>query len=174
LHFDTVEARLAFRSRVLDYIWAGLPMVVTRGDATSELIAGFELGEVVDYERDDEVAAALLRLLSPRRSNLAPRFEEARNALTWERAAMPLIEFCRNPKRAPDRCPSEHSPSTGMTVAKRDMELDALRTAITQRDAEIARLRALVAGYERGRFIRFMKWVHDLTHKRVRWLRKRH
>lgn len=30
-------------------------------------------------------------------------------------------------------------------------------------EANVARLQALVAGYERGRFIRFMKWWHNLT-----------
>ena len=46
LHFDTVETRLAFRSRVLEYIWAGLPIVATAGDATSDLVAGHGLGVV--------------------------------------------------------------------------------------------------------------------------------
>jgi len=36
LHFDSLETQLALRSRVLDYIWAGLPTLVTRGGATAE------------------------------------------------------------------------------------------------------------------------------------------
>ena len=49
LHFETLETYFAFRTRILDYIWAGLPMIVTRGDATSEIVKDYELGIVVDY-----------------------------------------------------------------------------------------------------------------------------
>jgi glycosyltransferase involved in cell wall biosynthesis len=103
LHLDTVETRLAFRSRVLDYIWAGLPMVLTTGDATSELIERYGLGETVDYEDVEMVSRALLRLLDVPREALAAAFDQARQALTWERAAGPLVAFCRNPQRAADR-----------------------------------------------------------------------
>ena len=39
--------------------------------------------------------------------------------------------------------------------------LAELNYALAERDAELARLRELVAGYERGRFIRAMKWLHE-------------
>jgi len=103
LHFDTVEARLAFRSRVLDYIWAGLPMVVTRGDATSGVVERYDLGAVMDYEDVEGVAEAILRLLVAPEETFREGFEQARRDLTWEKAARPLIEFCRHPRRAPDR-----------------------------------------------------------------------
>ena len=64
LHFDTVETRLAFRSRVLEYIWAGLPIVATAGDATSDLVAAHGLGVVVPVGDVEAVAAAIDRLLS--------------------------------------------------------------------------------------------------------------
>ncbi len=46
------------------------------------------------------------------------------------------------------------SDATAQGVVK--AQLDQM---LCERDAEIARLRALVDGYERGRFIRFMKWL---------------
>ena len=36
-HHDHLEARFSFRTRVLDYLWAGLPMVLTRGDSMADL-----------------------------------------------------------------------------------------------------------------------------------------
>lgn len=109
LHPDTVEARLAYRSRVLDYVWAGLPMVVTRGDAAADLVSGYDLGLVVDYDDDVGVAEAIARLLDEGRgeaSKIRRRcFGTARQDLTWERAAEPLVAFCREPRRAPDRSP---------------------------------------------------------------------
>jgi len=163
LHFDTVEACLAFRSRLLDYVWAGLPMVVTRGDATGEIVSRWGLGELIDYEQDNALAAALLRLLEKPKSEFAARFERARAGLTWERAAEPLVAFCRHPRRAPDRVNGVQPPSAAWEWC---IELDAMRAAAVRRDAEIARLQALVAGYERGRFMRLMRWLHGLRLRR--------
>ncbi|NJM40838.1 MAG: glycosyltransferase family 4 protein [Anaerolineae bacterium] len=59
LHEDTLEARLAFRSRMLEYIWAGLPTIATTGDATSDLIAQHDLGLVVGYHDEAAVADAI-------------------------------------------------------------------------------------------------------------------
>ncbi len=46
-------------------------------------------------------------------------------------------------------------------AAPQDLSLTKLELALSE--AEVARLRALVAGYERGRFIRLIKWLHSLT-----------
>jgi hypothetical protein len=143
-------------------------MVVTRGDATSDLVARLGLGEVVDYETDDELVAALLQLLDAPTSGFDARFERARAELTWERAAMPLVAFCRYPRRAPDKTDGNSAPPPTAwqwwdLATRRDVELDNLRTAIAQRDAEIARLQKLVTDYEQGRFIRLMKWLRSLN-----------
>ena len=37
-HLDSLEARFAFRTRLLDHIAAGTPLVVTRGDVLAELV----------------------------------------------------------------------------------------------------------------------------------------
>jgi len=46
-HFDTVETRFASRTRLLDYLWAGLPIVATEGDVLADMIASRNLGRVV-------------------------------------------------------------------------------------------------------------------------------
>src|SRR5437763_3453860 len=35
-HPDTIDSRFAFRTRVLDHIWAGLPMILSAGDDFSD------------------------------------------------------------------------------------------------------------------------------------------
>lgn len=144
LHYDTLETRLAFRSRVLDYIWAGLPVVATQGDATSEMIAAYGIGIVVEYEDVDGVADALLRLLEMPRQAFNNQFEKARQALTWKQAAQPLVEFCRRPHRAPDKVALGEEVGNAFYLT------------------EIARLRELVTGYERGRFIRLMHRIRRI------------
>jgi hypothetical protein len=88
---------------VLDYIWAGLPIIATRGDATSDLVERYRLGIVVDYADDAAVANAILQLLETPKEAWRAQFESARRDLTWEQEARPLIEFCRHPRRAPDK-----------------------------------------------------------------------
>lgn len=154
LHFDTLETRLAFRSRALEYIWAGLPMVATEGDAISEVVAANNLGVVVGYQDVDAIAHALCQLTDEGAEVRAAHFAEARTHLTWERCVQPLVDFCRHPQRAADRAlrpPQEqaaHSP-----------KVDAL----TQ---ENERLRQLILGYERGRFIRIMRFIKQFIHAR--------
>jgi hypothetical protein len=143
LHYeDTLETRLAFRSRVLDYIWAGLPIVTTQGDATSELIARHELGIVVKGEDADAVAAALLRLLDLPREVFQQRCEAVRHALTWEQAARPLVEFCRQPRRAPDKLALGPRLGNPFYVS------------------ELMRLQERINLFEQMKFVRLARWLH--------------
>ena len=43
-HFDDIETRFAFRTRLLDYFWAGLPIVTTDGDVLGDLVLEAALG----------------------------------------------------------------------------------------------------------------------------------
>ena len=121
LHPDAVEARLAFRSRVLDYIWAGLPMVVTRGDSAADLVESHALGLTVSYGDDAAVAAALADLFRAGRPALRDayreRFDTARRDLTWERAAEPLVAFCHEPHLAADKAPYGAPHATPVSVS---------------------------------------------------------
>ncbi len=97
LHGDTVESRFAFRTRVLDYIWASLPMVLSRGDILAERVAQDGLGYVVDCQDHEQVATALLSLLADplARPQRQAAFSALRKELAWERVAEPLLRFCR-------------------------------------------------------------------------------
>lgn len=152
LHFDTLETRLAFRSRVFDYIWAGLPIVASGGDATSELIQGYGVGIVVGDQDVAGVAMAIDGLLAEPSPVQPQHFERARQELTWERAAVPLINYCRNPWRAADR----RILTPAQSVSTAADEAERLRH---ERD----QWRALAQAYERGRFMRLMKWLKTVV-----------
>lgn len=159
LHGDeTLESRLAFRSRVFDYIWAGLPIVATRGDATSELIAEYDLGVTVAPRDTDAVAAAILRLLDTPRESWRERFARARRALTWERAARPLIEFCRAPRRAPDKIALGARLGNPFYVE----QIVQLQNERAQLRAERDAAQALVRAYERRKVVRWANRVASL------------
>jgi glycosyltransferase involved in cell wall biosynthesis len=103
-HLDHVETAFSFRTRMLDYLWAGLPMACTRGDVFAQLVEEHGLGLTVDAGDVDGLADALERLLSDdalaaecrvRVAALAPSFH-------WSRVLAPLLSFCSAPRRAPD------------------------------------------------------------------------
>ena len=103
-HLDHVETAFSFRTRMLDYLWAGLPMVCTRGDVFAALVDAHGLGLTVDPGDVEGLADALERVLSD--DALAARCRADVRALApdyhWDRVLAPLVAFCRDPHRAPD------------------------------------------------------------------------
>jgi len=105
LHLDHLETRFAFRTRLLDGIWAGLPMVVTGGDTLADAVERYGLGHVVEVGDVAGVAEALRALLDDpqARQRRAEGFRTAAARLRWEEAVRPLVEYVRSPWRAADR-----------------------------------------------------------------------
>lgn len=156
LHPDSYETHLAFRSRLLEYIWAGLPMLVTGGDETALIVQRYGLGRVVPVQDSKAVAEAAIALLQAPREAFAAGFARAREDFTWTRAAEPLLAFCRAPRIAPDKAAGLRRAYPFFIHDVESLRLD-LETARRERDEA----RALVAAYERGRFIRLMRWLKE-------------
>jgi hypothetical protein len=106
-HFEHVETTFSFRTRVLDYLWAGLPIVTTDGDAFADLVREEKLGVVVPAEDVDALAAALERSLYDTEFIAActERIAAVAQRFAWPEALAPLVEFCRDPRPAADRLP---------------------------------------------------------------------
>jgi glycosyltransferase involved in cell wall biosynthesis len=104
LHVEHVETAYSFRTRVLDYIWAGLPIVATRGDTFAEIIDREGLGRVVAGEDVGAVESALWDLLEGPEARRACRERSAGVAarFKWSDVLRPLVDFCADPRRAPD------------------------------------------------------------------------
>jgi glycosyltransferase involved in cell wall biosynthesis len=105
LHRQDVETRYSFRTRVLDYLWAGLPILTTEGDSMADLVHESDLGAVVPYEDVDATAAALRALAEDhdRLRKCAERSRAAAPRFLWSEVAKPLIAYCKDPRPAPDR-----------------------------------------------------------------------
>ena len=102
-HFLHIETELSFRTRILDYLWAGLPILATEGDSLSRLVRQHDLGEVVLAEDPTSIAEALVRIAdSDRRAEARANVQTLAPTMTWEQALAPLVAFCRMPRRAPD------------------------------------------------------------------------
>jgi len=119
LHRDNIETRFAFRTRFLDYIWAGLPILATEGDTMSNEIAKWELGKVVKSGDVQQVSRALVEMMEiPNlRQQYKPNFDRVRARYEWETAMTPLIKFCESPYLASDKPYLKHIPPVELGVS---------------------------------------------------------
>ena len=106
-HFQHVETTFSFRTRILDYLWAGLPILSTEGDSFGDLVAREALGATVPERDVPALVSSIETLLYDEAVANAARaaVAHARETFYWEQAMAPLVEFMRDPSRAPDRLP---------------------------------------------------------------------
>ena len=96
-HRDHAEARYAHRTRVLDYLWAGLPVVATRGDALAELVERERLGSLAGPGDVAGFAAACERMLGPAGGAARERIAAVAPSLRWSAVTAPLVAWCAAP-----------------------------------------------------------------------------
>ncbi|GAB3154417.1 glycosyltransferase [Amycolatopsis stemonae] len=129
-HYEHVETTFAFRTRVLDYLWAGLPIVTTDGDSFADLVRAERLGVVVPAEDASALAEALEKCLYDEEfaAGCVERIAVVAQRYTWPEALKPLVEFCRDPRPAADRLPgsadlTKTAPVRGREMLRRDADL---------------------------------------------------
>ncbi len=103
-HLDHVETEFSFRTRILDYLWAGLPIVCTDGDSFADLVRSERLGYTVPAEDVESLATTLAHVLrnDSERHEISQRVRTVAAQFTWRRTLEPLMRVARNPRRAPD------------------------------------------------------------------------
>lgn len=103
-HHAHVETEFSFRTRILDYLWAGLPMVVTAGDTFADLIEREGLGLVVPPGDQAALESALERVLydEPFAKAASAKVAIVREHFLWESTLAPLRRIANEPRRAAD------------------------------------------------------------------------
>ncbi|MBY0356890.1 MAG: glycosyltransferase [Candidatus Obscuribacterales bacterium] len=102
-HFDLPETRFSFRTRILDYLWAGLPVLTSTGDQLAELIEKKQAGIALPYEDAQAWANAIESLLldSKRKAILAENSHKLSLEFQWNKVVKPLSDYCANPHHLP-------------------------------------------------------------------------
>lgn len=103
-HHSHIETTFSFRTRILDYLWAELPMVVTEGDHFADLVALEGLGIAVPADDVRALSAALERVLFDDDFALAARanIRRVRESYFWPEALAPLVDFVGQAHHAAD------------------------------------------------------------------------
>jgi glycosyltransferase involved in cell wall biosynthesis len=113
-HTPTLETRLSLRTRFLDALAAGCPVIATEGGGMSRLLREYDAGWVVPAGDPGAVAVALRAVLEVSGRGEARR-QGARRLVedfAWERVLEPLVRFCRCPEADPTKEDFAFRPST--------------------------------------------------------------
>jgi glycosyltransferase involved in cell wall biosynthesis len=97
-HFDSLETTFAFRTRMLDYIWAGLPVVTTQGDFFAKEVKRLELGVVTKFSDPEDLSKSIRDLLADDVLYTHARKEllSLRPSYYWDTIVIPLIRAIHN------------------------------------------------------------------------------
>jgi glycosyltransferase involved in cell wall biosynthesis len=92
-HAEHLETRFAFRTRLLDCFWSGLPVVCTDGDDLADRVAREQLGAVAPAGDVQAVANAIAQVLDRGRDSYAERLARVAGEYAWPRAAEALVRW---------------------------------------------------------------------------------
>jgi glycosyltransferase involved in cell wall biosynthesis len=123
-HPDTIETHFSYRTRLLDCLWAKIPVVVSEGDTFADLVVqeglgvtvpstpmktvGYTQSKTANGEGQGDEAKALAQgiekvLREIQKGGYRDNFERVRERFRWGRTAQPLIAFCQEPSMAVDK-----------------------------------------------------------------------
>lgn len=103
-HFEHLETQYSFRTRILDYLWTGLPMIVTKGDFFAELVEEHQLGSTVPAQDPHAIVEAFFAITSSKEAlqNTKERVLHLSQTFLWNKQVESLermIPFLRQPSQ---------------------------------------------------------------------------
>lgn len=107
LHKRHLETRYSFRTRLMDYIWGAIPMVLSEGDYLSGKLIDLIVAEPVSISEKNNVASAVIKMLrkmeNPEsRILMNETFRTLQSEYTWSNLLKPLINELKRIQRIPD------------------------------------------------------------------------
>lgn len=104
-HRSHIETTFSFRTRILDYLWAELPMVVTEGDHFADLVTKDTLGISVPAGDVNALSAALDKALFNEEfiALAQTNIKITRQDYFWDVVLTPLLNFVDTASRSADQ-----------------------------------------------------------------------
>jgi glycosyltransferase involved in cell wall biosynthesis len=105
IHQKRVETEFSYRTRVVDYVWAKLPIITTEGDSIAKMVKEENIGEVVGYENTHQLARVIEGTITNR--SLIEIYKKNLNKIVhrfdWENVTRPLVKYCIEADYANDK-----------------------------------------------------------------------
>ena len=158
IHQPTIESHFSSRTRLLDCIWAGLPVVTTAGDPISDMVAARGLGRVVTAGDAEGLAEAILALLADEsmRQEISKSAQALQQNLIWANVIEPIANFLDRVAFAPD----------ALQAAQRASEMRDIKYSIKYRVAgleeQVRKLSQHLEEIRQGRVMRILRAVDVL------------
>lgn len=148
-HPATLEARFSFRTRYLDYLWAGLPIVTAGEDPLARRAESAGAAVIPPAGDPSALAETILDLVdsSERMEAMTKASRALAGEFTWEKVIAPLASFLENPRFASDK--EVPLPSKRKLRTPPDRLLEEIRGLLRQKAAEKHGLRNRVALLEK-------------------------
>jgi hypothetical protein len=129
-HQDGIETRMSFRTRLLDYLWAGLPVICSAGDSLGEDIGCSGGGANIAPHDLEGWIVALRRAATDAawRASCRANVERLAQSYTWAAVAQPLAAFCAQPRRLASACAGT------ATQTAQAARIDELSRALEERE----------------------------------------
>lgn len=137
-HGDHLETRFAFRTRLLDCFWAGLPIVTTTGDELARRVRLDDLGATAVPGDVAGFAAAIRQVLERGRADFAPQLALIADEFRWDRVCEPLVSFVLDPATTPRLGPLQRALAPRSSQRARAFAHQAARTAVALNPARRA------------------------------------
>ncbi len=98
-HPNHIETRFSFRTRILDYLWTGLPIISSEGDYLSMMVERKGLGIVTGDGNVQDLVDVVIKLADDKGfyQQCVKNIDNITGEFTWEKVCKPLVDFCRDP-----------------------------------------------------------------------------
>ena len=168
IHRPGLESRFASRTRLLDCVWAGLPVISTGDDPLSDMIAERGLGRTVPPGDVRTLAQTILEQLTDEglRERTAQQARAMQNELTWQRAVEPIATFLECVAFAPDAVEAARKATQARRIIVRLEQMEALRQQAESEKQSLMKhnreLEAHIVQIQHGRVMRFLSAINKV------------
>jgi hypothetical protein len=99
------EANLFLKTRIYDYLWAKLPIILNDSEAFAEIIKKNELGLVAKTGNYLDLAEKILNLKNDKKlySQIKNNIENFKKQISWNKTLTPLKNYLKNPTALTDK-----------------------------------------------------------------------
>lgn len=151
------ERELAVSSRVIAYLWAGLPVLTNSVGVLGRLISQYRAGWTVEPDDDTALRRTVREILALDAETLMEYRKNSRNLFrdhfSWEKSIVPLADFCLDPQlnRSDGTLPARYlyyrhlAENLERHVDDRQKKLQHVAGELEARNREVVTLSALKA-----------------------------